>query len=800
MQRWTRANYQPVRPLGENGRVMTESREHRDISRRAARAGMVLLKNEEKLLPFAEGTKIALFGKATIDYVKGGGGSGDTTVREIMNIADGFEKLVGAVSIFPDTVAFYRDYVAKAYADGGEPGMIREPKIPEELLTAAVSYADTAVISISRYSGEGWDRASESDEVREHKGEVRALREQMDRLFPRGDFYLSGEEEELLRNVCARFPKVAVVLNTGGVLDTARFKDDPGVGAVLLAWQGGMEGGLAEAELLCGIGCPEGRLSDTLAARLEDYPSSDTFHASDDYVSYYEDIYVGYRYFETIPGKKNAVVYPFGFGLSYTSFAISNAEGCERDGRITFRCRVTNTGERTGREVVQLYLSAPQGKLGKPARELAAFAKTRRIAPGEAEDVTLCFDLSDFASYDDTGKILKSAYILEAGEYTFFYGANVRDAVQLPFRVELSENVIVRRLSEKLAPKALEKRLLADGSYEELPVTEPAEVTEAEGIAAFDIRTAEYPQPQERDLSARRETGYSLQKVAEGEQKLSELIGAMSGEDLAWICGGQVRRGVCGTYGIGNNKAFEIPNLQTTDGPAGVRIRKEIGSYTTAMPIATLLACTWDTELLAEVGRTIAEEALENNLSVWLAPAINIHRSPLCGRNFEYYSEDPYLTAALAGAAVRGCQSIRIGATLKHFAANNKESNRKRSDSRVSERALREIYLRAFERIIRDADPWAVMSSYNVINGVRVSESRELFTDILRGEWGYQGLTMTDWWTIGDPWKELAAGIDVRMPKGFPERLLEALKRGLISEEDLRRAAERVCALALKID
>ena len=200
--------------------------------------------------------------------------------------------------------------------------MIREPKIPEELLTAAASCADTAVISISRYSGEGWDRASESDEVREHKGEVRALREQMDRLFPRGDFYLSGEEEELLRNVCARFPKVAVVLNTGGVMDTARFKDDPGIGAVLLAWQGGMEGGLAEAELLCGIGCPEGRLSDTLAARLEDYPSSDTFHASDDYVSYYEDIYVGYRYFETIPGKKNAVVYPFGFGLSYTSFAI----------------------------------------------------------------------------------------------------------------------------------------------------------------------------------------------------------------------------------------------------------------------------------------------------------------------------------------------------------------------------------------------------------------------------------------------------------------------------------------------
>lgn len=329
-----------------------------------------------------------------------------------------------------------------------------------------------------------------------------------------------------------------------------------------------------------------------------------------------------------------------------------------------------------------------------------------------------------------------------------------------------------------------------------------------EKIAPYDISLAEYPAPHDRlqnnlkqinSLTTEKEE-YSLQKVASDEQNLEELLEKMPDEDLCWICGGQIRTGVSVTYGIGRNKTFELPNLQTTDGPAGVRVMPETGCCTTAMPVATLLACSWDRSLLELVGKTVAEEALENNLSIWLAPAVNIHRTPLCGRNFEYFSEDPCLTAVLAAAEIRGCQNVGIAATVKHFAANNKETNRKLSDSRVSERALREIYLRPFERIIQISSPWAVMCSYNIINGVRVSENRELLTDILRNEWGYDGLVMTDWWTFGDPYKELLAGIDVKMPTGYPDRLMEALRIGLIGREELRRAAENVCRLALRIE
>jgi len=807
MNRWTRAQYQPVRPIGENGRVMTASKEHREISRRAARAGMVLLKNEEALLPLKKGTRVALFGKGTVDYVKGGGGSGDTTVPEIFTIADGFEKLGEQVRLYPDTVEYYREYVAREYENGGSAGLIAEPKLSEEMLSAAAEGADVAIISISRYSGEDWDRKSEFDVNKDHGGKRHRFCEMMDRLFEKGDFYLSEAEAELVKDVCAHFKKVAVVLNIGGTMDTSWFKDDPSIQSVLLAWQGGLEGGLAEAELLTGLDCPGGRLADTLAARLEDYPSSDTFYVSDDYVSYYEDIYVGYRYFETIPGKKQRVVYPFGYGLSYTTFETRDIEAVYSDGRVSVTCKVKNTGKCAGREVVQLYMSAPQGKLGKPARELAAFAKTRELAPGEEEQLTMSFVLSDLASYDDTGKLCKSAFVLEAGRYSFYCGANVRDCQLLPFTVELKEDVIVRQLSEKLAPRALERRMLADGSFEELPLREAEEKAD-EGIEPFDMSLVEFPAPVERDIRTLKENNthtdgketYSLQKVAAGEQELSEFIGALSDEDLCWLCGGQVRTGVSITYGIGNNKSFDIPNVQTTDGPAGVRVWKGTGCYTTAMPVATLLACTWDTAVVEEVGKTVAEEALENNLSIWLSPAINIHRTPLCGRNFEYFSEDPKLTAVLSAAEVRGCQSVGIGATVKHFAANNKETNRKFSDSRASERAFREIYLRAFEQMIRDSDPWAVMCSYNIMNGVRVSENKELLTDILRDEWGYDGLVMTDWWTYGDPYKELNAGIDVRMPTGFPDRLMDALKAGLVDRKTLLRVAENVCRLILKID
>jgi beta-glucosidase len=280
---------------------------------------------------------------------------------------------------------------------------------------------------------------------------------------------------------------------------------------------------------------------------------------------------------------------------------------------------------------------------------------------------------------------------------------------------------------------------------------------------------------------------------------LEEFMAQLSDGDLLHLLGGQPNVGVSNTFGLGNLPEYGVPNLTTADGPAGLRLQAEAGVCTTAWPCATLLAATWDPELVEQVGAAGAAEVKENNISAWLTPAVNLHRSPLCGRNFEYYSEDPLLTGKLAGAMVRGIQSQNVAATVKHFACNNKETNRKHSDSRLSQRALRELYLKAFELVVREADPWTIMSSYNVINGRRASESRELLTNILRDEWGYRGLVMTDWWTRGEQYKEILAGNDLKMANGYPERVREAMERGLLNRADLEVCARRVLELILKI-
>ena len=291
-----------------------------------------------------------------------------------------------------------------------------------------------------------------------------------------------------------------------------------------------------------------------------------------------------------------------------------------------------------------------------------------------------------------------------------------------------------------------------------------------------------------------------LSAVAEGELSLNEFMAQLSDDDLIHLLGGQPNVGVSNTFGLGNLPEYGVPNLTTADGPAGLRLQPEVGVCTTAWPCATLLAATWDPELVEQVGAAGAGEVKENNISVWLTPAVNLHRSPLCGRNFEYYSEDPLLTGKLAGAMVRGIQSQNVAATVKHFACNNKETNRKHSDSRLSQRALRELYLKAFEIVIREDAPWAIMSSYNVVNGQRASESRELLTDILRGEWGYDGMVMTDWWNRGEQYKEILAGSDLKMANGYPERVRAAMDRGLLSRSDLEICARHMLELILKID
>ncbi len=807
MEKWTRVKYQPGLPLGENGERLTGSLQHITLSKEAAKEGMVLLKNQEEILPLQKGTRVALFGKGTFDYVKGGGGSGDVTVAYTRNLYEGLKLQKDIISIFEPLCDYYRKDVERQYAEGSVPGMTIEPEVPGELLQQARAYADTAVISICRFSGEGWDRKSIVDRDNKNSWESEQdMAARSAKIFANGDFCLSAQEEAMVNTVKENFSKVVVVMNVGGMVDTSWFVKEDAIGAVLMAWQGGMEGGLAAAELLVGKGNPSGKLSDTFAGALEDYPSTGDFHESKDYVNYTEDIYVGYRYFETIPGAAEKVNYPFGYGLSYTTFQVEVLSAGEQDGQVQAKVQVTNTGSRDGKEVVQIYFEAPQGRLGKPKKQLIAFAKTRALKPGETQILYLSFMLKDMASYDDLGKVQKAAYVLEKGKYLFHVGTSVRDTVQLDYVYQAKEDIVTAQLASRLTPSCLPKRMLSDGSFEELPQTEGNDpdaseigkipTDEMEGYAPANRGRGRYQLWSE----AYKKGAHTLKEVAEGKLTVEEFLAQLSDEEAAHLLGGQPNMGVANTFGYGNLPEYGVPSIMTADGPAGLRIAPECGVTTTCWPCSTLLACSWNPEIVEAVGAAGGAEVKENNIAMWLTPAVNIHRSPLCGRNFEYYSEDPYLAGKLASAMVRGIQTNHVGATVKHFALNNKETNRKNSDSRVSERAAREIYLKAFEIIVREAKPWSIMTSYNIINGHRASENADLMEGILRGEWGFDGCITTDWWTCGEHYKEVKAGNDIKMGCGYPERLLMALEKGCLTREEIDACALRVLKLILKVD
>lgn len=803
MAKWQRSFFQPVLPLGEDGRRVTGSKEHIALSRMAAGEGMVLLKNEKNALPIRRGTKVALFGKGTVDYVKGGGGSGDVTVEYIRNLYEGMKikEDEGKVEVFDKLAKYYEKDIQKQYADGAVPGMTVEPELPDELLNEAREYTDTAVITICRFSGEGWDRKCEAaQDGYVLDGEEKRNSELSAKIFENGDFCLTNAENAMVEKVKKAFPHVIVVMNVGGIVDTKWFRDCDEIQSVLMAWQGGMEGGLATADILCGDVNPSGKLSDTYAKDLEDYPSTANFHESAFYVDYTEDIYVGYRYFETIPGAAERVNYPFGFGLSYTDFDWKMTGASEENGVITVLTEVTNTGKTAGKEVVQLYYGAPQGKLGKPAKVLGAFKKTSILQPGERQILTLKLPVDQMASYDDLGKVCRSAYVLEAGEYAIYIGTNVRDAAKIDFTYVVKEDTITEQLSRKAAPYHLQKRMLADGSYEELP---QREYVEEEGLPRQDKYAIGLPCPDTRGqkgIDFLDSKGVHFSDVADGKMTLDEFMDILTLDDCINLLGGQPNTGCANTFGMGNLPEYGVPNVMTADGPAGLRILSKCGVNTTAWPCATLLASTWDEELVEKVSKAGAEEVKENNISIWLTPACNIHRSPLCGRNFEYYSEDPYLAGKTGAAMVRGIQSQHIGASVKHFAANNKETNRKDSDSRVSERALREIYLKQFEIIVKEAHPYTIMSSYNLLNGIHASENKELLTGILRDEWEFDGVVTTDWWTFGEHYRETKAGNDIKMAAGYPERIKEAYEKGFITEAEIRLSARRILNMILKID
>lgn len=760
MAKWQRFQYLPYIPLGANGCRVTGSKEHIALSRRAAAEGSVLLKNENHILPLEKGAKVALFGKASVDYVKGGGGSGDVTVAYVLDLCQTMEEKQseGKVSVFKPLNDFYRENVAQQRLEGKEPGYTVEPEIPAELLEKAAEAADVAIISICRFSKESWDRKGEKDD---------------------GDFYLSPEEQKMVADVSGRFDQIVVVLNVGGMVDTSWFHHNPKIQAVLLAWQGGMEGAGAEADILCGDAYPSGKLVDTFAASFDDYPSSYNFNESEDYVCYTDDIFVGYRYFETIPGAAEKVNYPFGFGLGYTTFKLECIHTEEKDGEIRAAVRVTNTGKRAGKEVVQLYSAAPKCRLEMPKLELRAFAKTKELAAGESQVLELCFPVNELAVYDEK----LAAYVIPAGRYAILAGNSVRDLEEV-YAVEFANEVLTRQLQNRCVPSKLPCRLKADGTYEQLEVREyepkdpysdwPERINYGKEHILPD--TSGFGKDQER---------ITLRMVAEGEAELEDFLNGLTDDELITLVGGTPNRGVADTRGHGGLDYLEIPAAMTADGPAGVRFKADRGVNTTAWPVATMLACSWDAELVYEVGVAGGLETEENNMAMWLTPAINIHRSPLCGRNFEYYSEDPLVSGKLAAAMVRGIQSRGVAACVKHFCVNNKETNRKNSDSILSERALREIYIKAFEIVVKESDVWSVMTAYNIINGTYTSESKDLIQGILRGEWGYEGLVITDWNNFAEPAREVLAGNNIRMPQGSPKRLQKALEEGVITREDL---------------
>ena len=790
MEKYARFRYQPCKPLGEDGRCVTASLKHIALSKEAATEGMVLLKNENDALPLKKGEKIALFGKATIEYIKGGGGSGDVNCPYIRNIADGFKskEAEGKVSVYMPLVDFYKEYVEKESVnvltqeqinarwdivnnmefcterddmtyDTFAAMHVKEAEVPYSLIEDAGKNADTAIITLSRFSAEGVDRRAQG-----------------------GDYYLSDLEKELIDNVTKSFNKVIIIINSGAQIDCEYFAENDKVQGILFGWQGGMEGGFAIADLLCGDVNPSGKLVDTIAKSYDCYPCKDDFWECFDHVDYSDDIFVGYRYFETIPGANENVRYPFGYGLSYTSFEISGKVCCESDGKIIGIATVKNTGNVAGKEVVQLYYSAPQGKLGKPSKELAAFKKTKLLIPGEAETVVMSFDINDMASFDDLGKVQKSARVLEKGVYSFYIGTSVRDNEKLDFEYTVNEDTVTEQLSDWCKPFKLKKRLLADGSYEELPLGEEEYL--------YGINEPTNAKAPEKEVV--------FDKVGE-EISLDEFVAQFTLEELMEFVGGHGPTGVCNTGCFGGLERLRVPAVPTADGPAGLRLDVETGIPTTAWPCATLLACMWNPELAYEVGKGGGAEIRENNLGVWLSPALNIHRDPLCGRNFEYYSEDPLIAGKTASAVTRGVQSQKVAVSIKHFACNNKEANRFASDSRVSERALREIYLRGFEIAVKEADPWTVMSSYNLINGQHTSESYELLTGILRDEWSYKGMVVTDWGVKNDPVKEVKAGNDMKMHCGYPEDLKKGYDNGDITRADLELCVKRILEMFMKL-
>lgn len=774
MKRWNRIQNQPCLPIGKNGTKISGCNEHIALSKQVASEGFVLLKNDNSVLPLKNGSRVALVGKGCADYVHMGGGSGGVNSAYNRSLCYGLEEKAneGRLSLFMPLNELYKKSMKEQYEIGRHAGQTFEPDGSFELVRESAKTCDTAIITISRRTWEGVD---------------------IDLNSERNEFYLWKKEKELINLATELFDKIVVVLNVAGVVDASWFANNPKIQSVLVIWNAGMEGGTAAADVLCGDICPSGKLTDTFAD-IYDYPTTQSFLESKEYVEYTEDIFVGYRYFETIPDAYKKVFYPFGFGLSYTDFNIDNVNAVANKESIIIECDVTNTGKFASKEVVQVYTSSPAIKLQKPIKELRAFKKTKLLAPNETQHIIIEFSISSMSCFDEE----TASFILEKGNYGVFVGNSIRN-VSLVYNYTIDNEITVCKCNNRMIPKKLSKRMNFDGTYTNMEIGEYEEQLDTSDWPKKPLWSVEHILPDLRDVKIPDDKD-TLEKVANGEISIEKLVEQMSIEELITLVGGRPNKGVSDTYCIGDLESFGIPSMPTADGPGGVRIKKEFGITTTAWPCATLLACTWNPDLVELVGKAGALEAKENNFGMWLTPALNIHRNPLCGRNFEYYSEDPYVSGVIASAIVKGIQSQNISSCVKHFCCNNKEIDRMISDSRVTERALREIYLRGFEIVVKNAKPWAIMTSYNKVNGIYPSETKALISGILRDEWGYEGLVCTDWTNKAEHYREVLAGNDVRMPTGSNKRLQKAIEIGAVKKSDFEKCAIRVLKLILKLE
>ena len=761
------------------------------LARQAIAEGCVLLENEGQALPLREGERVAVFGRMAFHYYKSGLGSGGlVNTRYVVGILEAL-KDCKEIRLDEKLMGIYEDWIRENPFDEGQgwgrvPWCQKEMEVTDEMLGCARDN-DVSLVIIGRTAGEDQDNNAGP-----------------------GSYCLTETEEDMIRRVCQVSKRTVVVLNVGNIIDMS-WVEKYHPQAVLYAWQGGQEGGNGVADVLTGKVCACGKLTDTIAQSIEDYPSTENF--GDPFKNYYkEDIYVGYRYFETF--AKDKVLYPFGYGLSYTSFGIKAEILKNSEEELTVAAEVVNTGAVKGKEVVQVYAKVPQGKLGNPARRLIGFAKTGELKPGEKEEVVIVIPKYDLTSYDDSGVTgHKSCYVLEEGTYEIFVGSDVRSAESAGCYEEKFR--VVEKLQEAYAPvekfSRMKAVLMPDGSYQAVTEEVP-------------VRTVD---PQERRKQNLPETlaytgdkGYKLVDVLDGKVSMENFVAQISEEDLIamfrgeGMCSPKVTPGTAAAFGgvTESMKALGIPVGCCADGPSGIRM--DCGTKAFSLPNGTALGCTFNTELVSDLYEMTGKELRLNKIDSLLGPGMNIHRNPLNGRNFEYISEDPLLTGRICAAQVKAMAKSGIGSTIKHFCGNNQEVGRSTSDSVISERCLREIYLKGFEMAVREGGARSVMTTYGSVNGLWTAGSYDLCTTILRKEWGFEGIVMTDWWAKSN-YEGHQAEVQVKAPmvaaqndiymvvsdaKANPEKddVEEMLHAGKLTLGELQRNGANILGFLLK--